>query len=697
MPLKITIQQVGSNLSFSGSGTLDLNSLSNFPSVGNSSVAYLEPIFGTITPSTQQWILKTNVLPINFNYGTNAFTYYPISESGQTSQKFRTVRFNNIPNWGTMIGYSQNYVSNSQMSWSMLFANLSYAQLGLVPGSTTYSWTNPTLGVSESLTVEVVQPPNLTITIQEILNSVNVSVQGTFNNGPSFLSQVTVSPGNFIDAVSKTIYCFPAGIQMDKYSISSFPSSQFGLNSYLPATIGATTQPRIGIDTTGIYLESSRSTNTFNTSMTYTGSTISSLSLIPGTYLYTAPNNVIELQVLPPPSPTPTTTPTPTVTKTPTPTKTVTPTVTITPTVSPTVTITPTQTKTPTVTPTLTPTNTPTPTVTPTLTVTPTVTNTLTPTITATPTITVSPTPTITSTVTQTITPTNTPTPTVTPTNTATPTITPSVTPTISVTPSIAASPTPTPTITETPTITPTVTPTVTETPTSTPTVTPTVTETPTSTPTVTPTLTATVTPTVTPTVTYTSTPTLTAQPTATPTLTSTPTLTPTVTSTPTLTPTVTPTMTASITPSVTETPTLTPTPTLSGPPSSITATINSLITDGSINIIVTITYSLTIPVNTTATFDLVLVYTNGSTYTIPFSININAGQLTGSATFSLPGNAAQISNLSYTTNLVITNYLGTVTPITNITINPTPTPTATVTPTPNPTVTPSPANCCII
>jgi hypothetical protein len=121
------------------------------------------------------------------------------------------------------------------------------------------------------------------------------------------------------------------------------------------------------------------------------------------------------------------------------------------------------------------------------------------------------------------------------------------------------------------------------------------------------------------------------------------------------------------------------------------------LITDGSINIIVTITYSLTIPVNTIANFDLVLVYTNGSTYTIPFSININAGQLTGSGTFSLPGNAAQVSNLSYITNLLITNYSGTVTPITSVTINPTPTPTATVTATPLPTVTPSPANCCII
>jgi YVTN family beta-propeller protein len=137
---------------------------------------------------------------------------------------------------------------------------------------------------------------------------------------------------------------------------------------------------------------------------------------------------------------------------------------------------TPTPTSTPTVTPTPTITDTPTSTPTPTITNTPT--STLTPTITDTPTST--PTPTITDT------PTNTPTPTITetPTNTPTPTITD--TPTQTPTPTITDTPTNTPTPTSTPTETPT--PTVTETPTDTPTVTPTETPTSTPTPTVTPT-----------------------------------------------------------------------------------------------------------------------------------------------------------------------------------------------------------------
>ena len=354
--------------------------------------------------------------------------------------------------------------------------------------------------------------------------------------------------------------------------------------------------------------------------------------------------------------------------------------------------------------PTPTPTNTATPTVTPTLTATPTETPTNTPTPTntvtpsVTPTIAASPTPTPTNTATPTITPT------ITPTNTPTNTITPTNTPTNTVTPTSTETPTPTVTAsvtltpTETPTNTPTVTPTLTPTATVTATVTPSVTSAPTQTPTETPTNTPTVTPSVTSTVTPTVTPTLTAQPTATPTLTSTPTITPTNTPTLTASPTLTPTPTASVTPTISLTPTLTPTPTTSPAPSVVTATIATLVVDGSINVLVTISYNNTIPFVTIANFNINLVYTNGSTYTLPFSINMAANTPQGFGTFNLPGNAAQVSQaLSTITNIVITNYSGTVIPNVSITVNPTPTPTPTNTLTPLPTVTPSPANCCFI
>jgi hypothetical protein len=74
------------------------------------------------------------------------------------------------------------------------------------------------------------------------------------------------------------------------------------------------------------------------------------------------------------------------------------------------------------------------------------------------------------------------------------------------------------------------------------------------------------------------------------------------------------------------------------------------------------------------------------------------ANALQGTGTFVLPGNAAQVSqSLSTISNIVITNYSGTVITNTSIIVNPTPTPTPTATLTPLPTVTPSPANCCDI
>ena len=139
-------------------------------------------------------------------------------------------------------------------------------------------------------------------------------------------------------------------------------------------------------------------------------------------------------------------------------------------------------------------------------------------------------------------------------------------------------------------------------------------------------------------------------------------------------------------------------TPTTSPAPSNVTVTLNTLIVDGSINILMTINYNNTIPFATIVNFDVNLVYTNGSTYTVPFSINMPANTPQGFGSFTLPGNAAQISQgLSNISNVVITNYSGTVIPNISITVNPTPTPTPTATLTPFPTVTPSPANCCDI
>lgn len=680
MPIQLTITEQPNGVLFSGSGTLN-----NFSLYGFQQTLIQNPNYpGQLYNGSSSFAGVNYSVVYRRRYGV--INNLQSIGSTNTPWNLSNVLNYNVPNlnntfyiYGSALGVAQNYVDGTQMNFSYLIPNETLSTLNIPPQDNTYNWTSPNTNISDSLRVLVETTPNLTITVQQILNTVNVSAFGFVDpTNLTFIGTQTINPAARLESDFRRVYLFNNTDLMDVYQITGGPANGFkNPTGPIFPQIPPSQPPYFGIESQYILL-SNNGPYDINTSMTYTNSSIQSLGLIPGTYDWTGPGFLVRMNILPVPTVTPTNTPTQTVTPTITKTPTITPTNSPTPTITPTNTPTPTNTTTPTVTPTITPTNTSTPTVTPTLTKTPTPTNTVTASITPT------------NTPTNTVTSTPTPTPTVTSTLTNTPTIslTPTNTPTISVSPTNASSPTPTPTNTLTPTVTTTVTPTVTETPTNTPT------KTPTNTPTNTPTVTQTVTPTVT----HTSTPTLTPQATVTPTLTTTPTLTPTPTPTMSVTPTSTPTPTASITPTISVTPTLTPTPTTSPAPSVVTATIATLVVDGSINVLVTITYNNTIPFATIVNFNINLVYTNGSTYTLPFSINMAANTPQGFGTFNLPGNAAQISQaLSSITNIVITNYSGTVIPNVSITVNPTPTPTPTNTLTPLPTVTPSPANCCLI
>lgn len=628
MPIKLNISQQPNGILFSGTGTLDtLSFVGITTSIGSFSTGVL---YKGGTSNLGAWIgtfnFKGGVLQGLQPVGTVVAPFFQpsgaINITGLNNNNYFTfgVSSSFIPTAQNFVGYPTSYVSNTPMNFSYLIPNQTYGSLGLIAQNNTYTWTSPSTNISDSLQV-VVEPQtgvNLVITIQQILNTVNVSAVGAIN--PSYLSPVGTiqySTGYFLNGAVNELRMFPNSTNMKTYSLTTAPQQQWGPAGAFFASAPPTQQPWFGLSGPYLLMDPNNSGD-INISMTYNNATIQSLGLTPGSYDWSGQDVLIRMNILPPPTPTPTNTPTQTVTPT------YTPTATVTPTVTPTSSFTPT----PTTTPTTTPTNTPTATTTPT------------------------------NTPTNTPTPTSTTTPTPTPTNTVTPSITPTNTPTVSVSPTAGASPTPTPTNTSTPTVTPTVT----------------------------------TTPTVTSTPAVTSTPTATTTPTTTPT--GTPTGTPQVTNTPTNT--VTP--TASVTPTISVTPTTTPTPTTSPAPSTITATIDTLIVDGSISISVEITYNYSIPFATIANFNLNLVYTNGSNYTVPFSISMPANALQGTGTFVLPGNAAQVSqSLSTISNIVITNYSGTVITNTSIIVNPTPTPTPTATLTPLPTVTPSPANCCDI
>jgi len=247
-----------------------------------------------------------------------------------------------------------------------------------------------------------------------------------------------------------------------------------------------------------------------------------------------------------------------------------------------------------------------------------------------------------------------------------------------------------------TPTPTPTVTP-QTPTPTPTPTTTTTLTATPSQTPTETPAITAT------PTETPTSTPSET--PTETPTNTPTNTQTPTTTTTPGLTPTATPQETPSSTPAVTATQTPTTTQTPSPTVGTVTIVITGSYSSGSIQAGYSAVSNTALDVDTEISFVNTLETFSGSPYVISGSVSILSGQTTGFSNYIIPGDYADLSDVSsfsgisqtftgsstYTYVIQTTSEFDvTPTPTPSITASPTATPNASPAETPTPTATPT-------
>jgi hypothetical protein len=434
----------------------------------------------------------------------------------------------------------------------------------LTPTTTSTPTPTPTSGAT---------PSGFSVTIVESGGNVVMSASGSLNVND--LTLVNPSAGPFgnggLGITTATFLLGTNGLSGAQYSGFTTTPSNFGTGVGVPQT--SASGDIFGVinyatPTYSLIVPVGYTTGTaISGSQTFTGQTLSSMGLTPGTYTYTwgSGANADSINVViggTPVTPTPTTTSTPTPTGTPAETPGATPGETPTPTGTPT--------GTPAETPGATPGETPTPTGTPAETPgatpgeTPTPTGTPAETPGATPGETPTPTPTTTTTLTATETQTPTPTPTGTPAETpgATPGETPTPTPTTTTTLTATETQTPTPTAepTSTPTGTAAETPTPTAEPTSTPTGTAAVTPTPTAEPTSTPTGTAAVTPT--PTAEPTPTPTGTAAVTPTPTAEPTSTPTPTQTQTPTNTPTTTTTLTATPTPSTTTTLTATPTPT---------------------------------------------------------------------------------------------------------------------------------------
>ena len=397
MPITLTISQQPNGVLFSGTGTINTASF-----LGKTSQTWAStplPVFdasngyvngGVQSPYPYSTIKYYSNLffPIGLGFSNQLFFWTEVINNQNNTNYFAIGTFGGFLTSG--IGIKSNYTSGSHINFSFLIPNQTYGTLGIYPASNYRTWTGSG-GVTESLTINVVpQQPNVTITISESYGNVYANVGGNLDLNWEFNYGLGFVPGNSISSSTRAIQFGDDTVNFKQYAITTIPQN-FG-NTSRVANIGSTNTP-FRVDNQGFYIADDNYSGSIYTSMTFTGTTIAGMGLIPGSYNYYGPGNRVLLNIVGPP-----TTPTQTATNTPTPT------------------VTPTNTKTPTVTPTNTPTVTNTPTETKTPTPTPTITETVTPTVTQTPTSTETPTPT--PTVTETVTPTatNTPTPTETPT-----------------------------------------------------------------------------------------------------------------------------------------------------------------------------------------------------------------------------------------------------------------------------------------
>lgn len=535
MALLFTLLEVGGNVVFSGTGTVNTAGLG--PSVAYTSGDDINSDLATIIVTAGANGLNYQGISGPSTMGVAGTSPAPSSSSGDLL---------GINGFGSRLYLPTAYVSGTQLNTTATYNGTTLAGIGFTLGTYTYTW--GTGGNADSLTVQIGPAVSPTPTPTQTATPTPTVTQTPGAPSPSPTRTATVTP--------------------------SPTSSPLPLGYYYAIPCGSSTLIRVKTHDTDLIIEGQiNKLNIGGNEDCYTMLSTSAgeaqlVSVVTGPWI-DCPSCYSNV----------TPTPTPTKTLTPTPTNTVTPTKSVTPTATPTKTATPTVTPTKTVTPTVTATVTPSISVSATKTPTPTVTPTKTATPTVTPTITVSPTnsplpiqyyfaeacdgggtflvktydsdqiiigqvskldisgnidcytmsagysdplaqyasvvngpwigcSTCNTGATRTPTPTKTPTPTVTPTVTPsitvspTASVTPSVSPTKSVTPTPSVTPTktvtPTVTKTSTPTVTPTVTPSITVSPSVSPTatVTPTKTPTKTPTPTVTPSITASLTPT---------------------------------------------------------------------------------------------------------------------------------------------------------------------------------------------------------
>jgi hypothetical protein len=151
----VTVNQVGSNVVFSGSGSFNLSALTPANTGGYIS-DYMNPSMPTLVFGDAEAGAAIGELYFSLTVGGPS-SYGMGGASPSDSSGGTNFGLDFLPEVAVTIWVPLDYASNSPLNATMTFENETFATLGLTEG--TYTWTWSTDGNNDSMTVNIIPEP----------------------------------------------------------------------------------------------------------------------------------------------------------------------------------------------------------------------------------------------------------------------------------------------------------------------------------------------------------------------------------------------------------------------------------------------------------------------------------------------------------------------------------------------------------
>ena len=251
----VTIQEVGSNVVWSGSGSLDISNLS---------LEDTQLLGSGFNGDNAIWAVGPNSQSSVQLYGGVAFDTYPNSfglggtpSTNGTGDLFGVITGPS----GRSLVVPENYVSGTQINGSTTYENATISGLNLVAGAYTYSWGS---GAGEIITLIISVTPSVTPSITpsvtpsvSISNTPSISVSPSLSATPSISLSSTPSPTPSISISATPSISISATPSISisatpSISISATPSISISATPSISVsqTPGASSTPSISISAT---------------------------------------------------------------------------------------------------------------------------------------------------------------------------------------------------------------------------------------------------------------------------------------------------------------------------------------------------------------------------------------------------------------------------------------------------------------